>query len=107
MTDIDDKLLEQQEQEQKEQNNVGPKFEAGSNGHDKEESITPIADEEIRRHEEDDGEKEKNKEEALEIDPSIDLNPYILDKDYADYVIDTAKKTVKREDTLIRQIVYT
>jgi hypothetical protein len=107
MTDIDDKLLEQQEQEQKEQNNVGPKFEAGSNGHNKEESITPIADEEIRRYEEDDGEKEKNKEEAIEIDPSIDLNPYILDKDYAEYIIDTAKKTVKREDTLIRQIVYT
>lgn len=80
MTDIDDELLKQQEQEEKEQDNLDPQFEVG--GHDKQKSETLI-------------------------DPSINLDPYIHDKDYAEYIIDTAKKTVKREDTLIRQIVYT
>jgi hypothetical protein len=77
MADIDDELLEQQEQEQREQGNTDPQIEAGSNGIDKKRE-TPT-----------------------------DLDPYIHDRDYAEYIIDTAKKTVKREDTLIRQIVYT
>ena len=41
------------------------------------------------------------------IDPPADLDPYIKNRDYAEFIIDVAKKTVKREDTLIRQIVYT
>ena len=49
MTEIDDKLLEQQEQEQKERD-MSPQFEAGGNGHDKEESETPIADEEVEHY---------------------------------------------------------
>ena len=51
MTDIDNKLLEQQEQEQKERE-MDPQFEAGGNGHDKEE--------------EDLSETEQNREEILE-----------------------------------------
>jgi hypothetical protein len=51
MTDIDDKLLEQQEQEQRERE-MDPQFEAGGNGHDKEE--------------EDLSETEQNREEILE-----------------------------------------
>ena len=51
MTDIDDKLLEQQEQEQKERE-MDPQFETGGNGHDKEE--------------EDLSEIEQNREEILE-----------------------------------------
>ena len=44
MTDIDDKLLEQQEQEQKEKDMV-EQFEAGGNGHDREEEFeTPVGD---------------------------------------------------------------
>lgn len=76
--DIDDKLLEQQEQEQKEQDNLGSQFQAGGNGHG----------------------------QVIEIDPTVDLNPFIGDRDYAEYIVDNAKKTVKREDALIRQIVY-
>ena len=41
------------------------------------------------------------------LDPSIELDPHIPDRDYAEFLIDTAKKTVKREDALVRQIVYT
>jgi hypothetical protein len=81
--EIDDKLLEQQEQEQKESEerdnvNLGSQFEAGGNGHG----------------------------HVKEIDPSIDLDPHIKNMDYAEYIIENAKKTVKREDALIRQIVY-
>jgi hypothetical protein len=94
MTDIDGKLLEQQEQEQKEQDNLDSQFEAGGNGHDNEGSEQSIADTE-------------NKEVIASINPSIDLDPHIHEKDYAEYIIDVAKKTVKREDTLIRQILYT
>jgi hypothetical protein len=116
MTDIDEKLLEQQEQEQKETEaafaHTDMSEEAG-NGHDKEEeSETPMEEEELKQYQdqEEEREKEKNKEKAkatTTIDPALDLDPYILDRDYAEYIIDTAKKTVKREDTLIRQIVYT
>jgi hypothetical protein len=110
LADIDDRLLEQQEEEQKGPDSLGQQFEAGGNSHDtQEESETPMADEELKQYQEqeEDGEKEKNKEKATIIDPVLDLDPYIHDKDYAEYIIDTAKKTVKREDTLIRQIVYT
>ena len=41
------------------------------------------------------------------LDPSIELDSHIPDRDYAEFLIDTAKKTVKREDALVRQIVYT
>ena len=110
MTEIDDKLLEQQEQEQKEKD-IDLQFEAGGNGHDKEESETRISDEELE-HYQDQREHEtyynqKLIESSQLINPSVDLDPYIQDRDYAEYIIDTAKKTVKREDTLIRQIVYT
>jgi hypothetical protein len=47
MTDIDDKLLEQQEQEQKDQN-----LQLEVDSHDKEESETPIADEELKQYQE-------------------------------------------------------
>jgi hypothetical protein len=41
------------------------------------------------------------------INPSTDLDPYIPDRDYAEFTIDTIKKPVKQEDRLIRQIIYT
>ena len=58
---------------------------------------------------EDENEEQVKEEEAIIIDPSKDLDPYILDqdRDYAENVIKTAKKTVKQEDALVRQIVYT
>ncbi|HKI07688.1 MAG TPA: hypothetical protein VKA09_04785 [Nitrososphaeraceae archaeon] len=40
------------------------------------------------------------------IDPFAALDQHVVDKDYAEYVIRTAKKTVKQEDALVRQIVY-
>jgi hypothetical protein len=43
----------------------------------------------------------------ITIDPSKDLDPYIPDRDYVEFTIKTAKKTVKQEDSLVRQIVYT
>ena len=42
----------------------------------------------------------------VKYDSTPDLEK-IPDRDYAEYVIATAKKTVKCEDSLVRQIVYT
>jgi hypothetical protein len=41
------------------------------------------------------------------IDDVQDLKSKILNYGFADYVIKTAKKTVKSEDSLIRQVFYT
>ena len=41
------------------------------------------------------------------INPSVDLDPYITDRDYAEYYIRTVKKTVRREDSFVRQVFYT
>ena len=41
------------------------------------------------------------------IDDGRDLKSKILNYGFADYVIKTAKKTVKSEDSLIRQVFYT
>ena len=41
------------------------------------------------------------------IDDEQDLKSKILNFGFADFVINTAKKTVKREDSLIRQVFYT
>ena len=35
------------------------------------------------------------------------LNPDVPDRDYAEFVINTARRTVKRENSLVRQIFYT
>jgi hypothetical protein len=43
----------------------------------------------------------------LTIDPSKDLDPHIPDKDYAEFVIKSIKKTVKEEESLVRQLFYT
>jgi hypothetical protein len=42
-----------------------------------------------------------------QIDPCTQLDPYIPDRDYVEFAIRTAKKTVKCEDSLVRQITYT
>jgi hypothetical protein len=41
------------------------------------------------------------------ISPNIDLDPHIPDRDYAEYYINVAKKTVRREDSFVRQVFYT
>jgi hypothetical protein len=46
-------------------------------------------------------------EQKCVVDASKELDPYVPDKDYSEYVIRTVKKTVKQEDVLIRQILYT
>jgi hypothetical protein len=79
MVDIDDELLMQQSKEESEPTPVfGIQFEEGGSGHDKE-----------------------------PIDPSTDLDPHITDKDYAEYYINVVKKTVRREDSFVRQVFYT
>ncbi|MGH9984454.1 MAG: bifunctional DNA primase/polymerase, partial [Nitrososphaeraceae archaeon] len=40
------------------------------------------------------------------INPYTELDPYIPDRDYFEYIIKTAKRTVKCEDSLVRQIEY-
>ena len=51
--------------------------------------------------------EQEQQEQQVITDPSKDLDPYIPDRDYVENVIKTAKKTVKQEDVLVRQIVYT
>jgi hypothetical protein len=41
------------------------------------------------------------------IIPAVDLDPYIPDRDYAEYYINIVKKTVRREDSFVRQVFYT
>jgi hypothetical protein len=40
------------------------------------------------------------------VDPSKDLDPLIPGRDYSEFIIKTIKKTVKQEDSLLRQIFY-
>src|SRR5262249_53367855 len=49
---------------------------------------------------------EKNKPEESQ-DLESDLAIQIPDRDYTEYLIETIKLTVKKEDSLVRQIVYT
>jgi hypothetical protein len=41
------------------------------------------------------------------INPALDLDPHIPDRDYAEYYINVVKKTVRREDSFVRQVLYT
>jgi hypothetical protein len=52
-------------------------------------------------------EREYQHQQTKQVNPLTDLDPYIPDKDYAEFIIRTVKKTVKQEDSLVRQIVYT
>ena len=42
-----------------------------------------------------------------EIIPAIDLDPYIPNRDYAEYYINVVKRTVRREESFVRQVFYT
>jgi hypothetical protein len=53
---------------------------------------------------EEDGQQQV-KEEAI-IDPSKDFDPYIPNRDYVEFVIKNIKRNVKREDSLVRLLVY-
>ena len=44
--------------------------------------------------------------DCIVIDPSKDLDPYIPNRNYVEFAITTAKKTVKQEDSLVRQLFY-
>jgi hypothetical protein len=44
--------------------------------------------------------------DCIVVDPSKDLDPYIPDRNYVEFAIRTAKKTVKQEDSLVRQLFY-
>ena len=46
-------------------------------------------------------------ESVKTVDPSMDLDPHIESRDYTEFVISTIKRTVKREDATIRQVLYT
>ena len=56
--------------------------------------------------EEQDQHRERNQKNKSTIDES-DLNKEIPDRDYFEYVVRSIQKTVKCEDALIRQILYT
>ena len=111
MTDIDDKLLEQQEQEQKEReleeqerdnNNTGSQFEAGGNDHDKEEeSETPIADEELKKYQE-----KGRAEEQEKNDKDEELSAIKLTKDDIDFMFQTMMKESRYDELSIKQTVH-
>jgi hypothetical protein len=55
-------------------------------------------------------EREQERRQEQESTPIItkeDLDPYVPDRDYAEYYINVAKRTVRREDSFVRQVFYT
>jgi hypothetical protein len=79
---IDEELLKQQAKEKAEPDfGSDTQFEEGRNGYDKGDSPP--------------------------IQPSVDLDPHIPDKDYAEYYINVVKRTVRKEDSFVRQVFYT
>jgi hypothetical protein len=46
-------------------------------------------------------------ESVQTVDQTKELDPYVESRDYTEFVISTIKKTVKREDATIRQVLYT
>ena len=40
------------------------------------------------------------------VNASTELDPYIQNRDYVEYVMETAKKTIRREDSLLRLLIY-
>ena len=40
------------------------------------------------------------------VNASTELDPYIQNRDYVEYVMETAKKTIRREDSLVRLLIY-
>jgi hypothetical protein len=97
VTDIDDKLLEQQEQEQEQkEKQIDPQFEAGGYGNDKqEESGTPIADEELKQYQE---EEQRGEDDGL---AAIKLT-----KQDIDFMFQTMMKESKYDELSIRQTVH-
>jgi hypothetical protein len=72
-------------------------------------AIIATAEAVLAEDDDEEDEQQQVKEEEVIIDPSKDLDPYISDKDgdYAEYAIRSIKKTVKQEDSLVRQLFYT
>jgi hypothetical protein len=83
MTDVDDKLLEQQEQEQR-------AFDAGGNGHNSE---TPIADEELKQYQD-------------QPDEDEELAATKLTEEDIDFVLKTIMKEAKYDELSIKQIFH-
>ena len=50
--------------------------------------------------------KDHNLERMAVVNPTIDLDPYIPDRDYAEFYMHTVKKTVRKEDGFVRQVFY-
>ena len=105
---IDDELLRQQEEEQKErepkqqEKDSGSRFEAGGNGHDKEEgSETPIADEELEQYLE-----QGQAEEQEQKDEDEQLVAIKLTKEDIDFMFQTMMKESKYDELSIKQTVH-
>ena len=97
MTDINDKLLEQQEQEQREK----PQFDAGGNRQDNKESETPIADEELKQYQE-----QVRTEEQEQKDKDEELSAIKLTKDDIDFMFQTMMKESRYDELSIKQTVH-
>jgi hypothetical protein len=104
MTDIDDKLLEQQEQEEKQkkqQDNRGSRLRVGGNGHDgKEESEIPITDEELKQY------QEQREEGDEQLDEEERLAAIKLSKDDINFMFQTMIKESKYDELSIKQTVH-
>jgi hypothetical protein len=100
MTDIDDRLLEQQEQEQKDEDKIDPQFKVGGNGNNKE-SETPIADEELKQYQE-----QVQPERQEQKDEDAELAAIKLTKDDIDFMFQTMMKESKYDELSIKQTVH-
>jgi hypothetical protein len=98
MTDIDNKLLELQEQEQKEQNDIDLQFDQGGNGYSKEEPRTSM----VEGQEEEKVEKQEQNDE----DEEEKLAAIKLTKENIDSMIQTMMKESKYDELSIKQTVH-
>jgi hypothetical protein len=103
MTEIDDKLLEQQEQEQKEREGLVPQFERGGNGNNKEEgSVAPTAYGELEQSKE----QEQEGQEQNDEDKEKELAKIKLAMEDIDFMFKTMMKESKYDEISIKQTVH-
>src|SRR5215207_339262 len=103
MTDIDNKLLELQEQEQKEQDNLNLQFDQGGNGYNKEDLEASIVKEGLKQDQEQE-KVAKKLEQKKDEDEELAKNK--LTKEDIDFMFQTIMKESKYDELSVKQTVH-
>ena len=105
MIDIDNKLLELQEQEQKEQDNLNLQFDQGGNGYNKEDLEASIVKEGLKQDKDQEQEKVAKKlEQKRDEDEELAKNK--LTKEDIDFMFQTIMKESKYDELSVKQTVH-